>query len=81
MRASHILVKHQGSRRTASWKDVDGVDIKQRTKVREEQELRVRVSWCMCVSVLSAPAGALLLHVPFRFQWDFGNTIKKQIVG
>ncbi|CAM9632883.1 unnamed protein product [Sphacelaria rigidula] len=32
MRASHILVKHQGSRRTASWKDVDGMDIKQRTK-------------------------------------------------
>lgn len=33
MRASHILVKHQGSRRTASWKDVDGVAIKNRTKV------------------------------------------------
>lgn len=34
MRASHILVKHQGSRRTASWKDQDGVRIKTRTKVR-----------------------------------------------
>ena len=34
MRASHILVKHQGSRRTASWKDQDGVQIKTRTKVR-----------------------------------------------
>ncbi|CAN0483610.1 unnamed protein product [Ectocarpus sp. 8 AP-2014] len=36
MRASHILVKHQGSRRTASWKDVDGVAIKTRTKVKEK---------------------------------------------
>lgn len=33
MRASHILVKHQGSRRTASWKDTEGVQIKTRTKV------------------------------------------------
>mmetsp|Transcript_37760 Transcript_37760/g.49708 ORF Transcript_37760/g.49708 Transcript_37760/m.49708 type:complete len:118 (+) Transcript_37760:869-1222(+) len=32
VRASHLLIKHSGSRRTASWKDPDGVEIKQRSK-------------------------------------------------
>uniref|UniRef100_A0A7S2XKE8 Peptidyl-prolyl cis-trans isomerase n=1 Tax=Lotharella oceanica TaxID=641309 RepID=A0A7S2XKE8_9EUKA len=31
VRASHILVKHQESRRLASWKDPAGVEIKKRT--------------------------------------------------
>jgi NIMA-interacting peptidyl-prolyl cis-trans isomerase 1 len=29
--ASHILVKHKGSRRVASWKDPEGVEIKKRS--------------------------------------------------
>ncbi|GAQ87311.1 Peptidyl-prolyl cis-trans isomerase [Klebsormidium nitens] len=32
VRASHLLIKHQGSRRPASWKDPDGVNIRQTTK-------------------------------------------------
>ncbi|XP_057964654.1 peptidyl-prolyl cis-trans isomerase Pin1 [Malania oleifera] len=32
VRASHILVKHQGSRRTASWKDPQGDVIKATTR-------------------------------------------------
>eukprot|EP00039_Didymoeca_costata_P018430 m.333404 g.333404 ORF g.333404 m.333404 type:complete len:116 (+) comp17139_c0_seq1:115-462(+) len=31
MRASHILVKHSGSRRLASWKDPEGEQIKARS--------------------------------------------------
>lgn len=32
VRASHLLVKHQGSRRPASWKDESGAVITKRTK-------------------------------------------------
>jgi hypothetical protein len=32
VRCSHLLVKHQGSRRPASWKDANGDRIKLRTK-------------------------------------------------
>jgi len=32
VRASHLLIKHQGSRRAASWKDPNGNEIKRRTK-------------------------------------------------
>mmetsp|Transcript_56096 Transcript_56096/g.82050 ORF Transcript_56096/g.82050 Transcript_56096/m.82050 type:complete len:116 (+) Transcript_56096:45-392(+) len=32
VRASHLLIKHSGSRRTASWKDPEGDEIKQRSK-------------------------------------------------
>ncbi|PWA57328.1 Rotamase domain-containing protein [Artemisia annua] len=32
VRASHILIKHQGSRRKASWKDPEGVVISSRTR-------------------------------------------------
>jgi hypothetical protein len=32
VRASHILIKHQGSRRLASWRDPDGSEIKNRTR-------------------------------------------------
>jgi len=32
VRASHLLIKHQGSRRPASWKDPNGEQIKNRTK-------------------------------------------------
>ena len=31
-RASHILVKHEGSRRKASWKDPEGAVISKRTR-------------------------------------------------
>ena len=30
--ASHLLIKHQGSRRPASWKDESGAEITKRTK-------------------------------------------------
>ncbi|GJR87393.1 peptidyl-prolyl cis-trans isomerase Pin1 [Tanacetum coccineum] len=32
VRASHILIKHQGSRRKASWKDPEGLVITNRTR-------------------------------------------------
>jgi len=32
VRASHLLIKHKGSRRAASWKDPEGREITQRTK-------------------------------------------------
>ncbi|GMH06535.1 hypothetical protein Nepgr_008375 [Nepenthes gracilis] len=32
VRASHILIKHQGSRRKASWKDPEGLVISNTTK-------------------------------------------------
>lgn len=32
VRASHILIKHQGSRRKASWKDPDGLIISATTR-------------------------------------------------
>ncbi|CEO97404.1 hypothetical protein PBRA_000749 [Plasmodiophora brassicae] len=39
VRASHILIKHAGSRRLGSWKDPDGVDIRKRTKEAAVAEL------------------------------------------
>ena len=30
--AAHLLIKHQGSRRPASWKDESGAEITKRTK-------------------------------------------------
>mmetsp|Transcript_13303 Transcript_13303/g.23650 ORF Transcript_13303/g.23650 Transcript_13303/m.23650 type:complete len:115 (-) Transcript_13303:153-497(-) len=39
MRASHLLVKFDGSRRQASWKDPQGVQIKARTKAQAEEIL------------------------------------------
>ncbi|CAM9461485.1 unnamed protein product, partial [Ectocarpus sp. 12 AP-2014] len=80
MRASHILVKHQGSRRTASWKDVDGVAIKTRTKAPLQPNLlracgHARISSSSSSSSIgltslsrTATAVVLLysrLHVPF----------------
>eukprot|EP00292_Cryptomonas_paramecium_P019667 CAMPEP_0113684224 /NCGR_PEP_ID=MMETSP0038_2-20120614/13857_1 /TAXON_ID=2898 /ORGANISM="Cryptomonas paramecium" /LENGTH=119 /DNA_ID=CAMNT_0000603895 /DNA_START=15 /DNA_END=374 /DNA_ORIENTATION=- /assembly_acc=CAM_ASM_000170 len=32
VQASHLLIKHQGSRRPASWKDETGEQIRKRTK-------------------------------------------------
>ncbi|ERN14446.1 peptidyl-prolyl cis-trans isomerase Pin1 [Amborella trichopoda] len=32
VKASHVLIKHQGSRRTASWKDPEGKVIQNTTK-------------------------------------------------
>ena len=40
MRASHLLVKHEGSRRKASWKDPEGAVISTRTR---DQAVTVRV--------------------------------------
>lgn len=45
-RASHLLIKHQGSRRTASWSDPDGVRIKATTKdqaIAKLQELAAQI--------------------------------------
>lgn len=40
VRASHILIKHQGSRRKASWKDPDGVLISATTRDEAVAELK-----------------------------------------
>ena len=44
VRASHLLVKHQGSRRPASWRDPDGQHIPKKTKeaALDEQTWRTR---------------------------------------
>ena len=39
VRASHLLVKHQGSRRPASWRDPDGAVITKRSKAAALDEL------------------------------------------
>lgn len=39
VKASHILVKHQGSRRKASWKDPEGVRIKATSRDSAVQQL------------------------------------------
>jgi len=39
-RASHILIKHQESRRVASWRDPDGREIRNRTKASAIKMLR-----------------------------------------
>ncbi|CAI5527585.1 unnamed protein product [Closterium sp. Naga37s-1] len=39
VRASHILIKHQGSRRPASWKDPNGESIGRTTKEAAIQQL------------------------------------------
>ena len=41
-RATHILLKHQNSRRLASWRDPDGEQIKQRTQA---EATRMLLSW------------------------------------
>ena len=38
-RASHILIKHQGSRRLASWRDPDGKEIAKRTEAAATKQL------------------------------------------
>jgi len=40
-RASHILIKHSGSRRLASWKDPEGQEIKSRTKEQAIEKLKI----------------------------------------
>ena len=39
VRASHLLIKHSGSRRLSSWKDPNGDAIKQRSKEQAIQQL------------------------------------------
>lgn len=39
VRASHLLVKHQGSRRPASWRDPEGAVITKRSKAAALDEL------------------------------------------
>ncbi|OAY57519.1 peptidyl-prolyl cis-trans isomerase Pin1 isoform X2 [Manihot esculenta] len=41
VRASHILVKHEGSRRKASWKDPEGHIIKNTTREAAVTQLKV----------------------------------------
>ncbi|XP_022929403.1 peptidyl-prolyl cis-trans isomerase Pin1-like [Cucurbita moschata] len=41
VRASHILIKHQGSRRPASWKDPEGRIIKNTTRESAVSQLTV----------------------------------------
>ena len=41
-KASHILLKHQGSRRLSSWRDPDGEQIKQRS---EAEASRLLAGW------------------------------------
>ncbi len=40
VRASHLLVKHSGSRRPASWRDPDGGSIRAKSKEAAIEELR-----------------------------------------
>merc|ERR1719478_2015864 len=40
VRAAHLLVKHEESRRLASWKDPEGVQIKARTKAQAHEILQ-----------------------------------------
>nr|POE60440.1 peptidyl-prolyl cis-trans isomerase pin1 [Quercus suber] len=40
VRASHILIKHQGSRRKASWKDLEGRVIMNTTKDSAVSQLK-----------------------------------------
>lgn len=40
MKASHILIKHQGSRRKASWKDPEGVVISATTRSAAVERLQ-----------------------------------------
>ncbi|MQM01221.1 hypothetical protein Taro_033973 [Colocasia esculenta] len=40
VRASHILIKHEGSRRKASWKDPDGVRIRSTTRESAVAQLK-----------------------------------------
>uniref|UniRef100_A0A7S2Y508 Peptidyl-prolyl cis-trans isomerase n=1 Tax=Fibrocapsa japonica TaxID=94617 RepID=A0A7S2Y508_9STRA len=47
VRASHLLIKHSGSRRPASWKDPDGNEIRARSRdqaVQILQTLRSQIS-------------------------------------
>ena len=44
VRASHLLVKHQGSRRPASWRDPDGAVITKRSKAAALDELEASKS-------------------------------------
>jgi len=46
IRASHLLIKHSGSRRQSSWKDPEGVQIKARSKqqaIEKLQQLRQQI--------------------------------------
>lgn len=39
-RASHVLLKHENSRRLSSWRDPDGVEIKARTEAEASRQLK-----------------------------------------
>mmetsp|Transcript_13559 Transcript_13559/g.34472 ORF Transcript_13559/g.34472 Transcript_13559/m.34472 type:complete len:115 (-) Transcript_13559:102-446(-) len=39
MRASHVLVKFEGSRRPASWRDPEGAEIRARSRAAAEERL------------------------------------------
>jgi len=46
VRASHLLIKHSGSRRPSSWKDPNGNEIRERSKeqaIEKLQQLREKI--------------------------------------
>lgn len=67
VRASHLLVKHSKSRRLASWKDPDGVEIKKRTL----EEVSGWVVVCVFfVLVSSGGCGLLSLEFLWWERWE-----------
>ena len=84
MRASHLLVKHSGSRRPASWKDPDGKEITRRSKEVAIQKLLAfreeiasgRVDFAALASeesdCSSAKKGGDLGEIPFGRTMYFG---------
>ena len=55
-RATHILLKHQNSRRLASWRDPDGEVIKQRTQA---EATRLLLSWKHAIDLGTQEIGEL----------------------
>ena len=53
VRASHILVKHKESRRLASWKDPNGVEIKKRSVVDAD---KILMQYLQQINASSDPA-------------------------
>ena len=63
-RATHILLKHQHSRRLASWRDPEGAAIKQRTP---EEASRMPPNPCPCPYPCPYPTPAPTLPLPLPY--------------
>ncbi|XP_026456881.1 peptidyl-prolyl cis-trans isomerase Pin1-like isoform X2 [Papaver somniferum] len=62
VRASHILIKHHGSRRAASWRDEDGTKfIKNTTKESAITQLKA-----LKEDIISGPFGRGQMQKPFE---------------